>query len=160
MLVEPAKVCGRYQPLDYLRLGPQGIEECIQGLTALFARSELLTTLLWLRLKTRKIRAGSGRSYRVSPSRFSSEGSRAKQSYECEGPLFIQRPFLFVALLSNLSVNRKVNDGVSYQDHPCCKDAQGHGFPVPPKHGYAYCVHSLGDHDEKHPVRELLVRGI
>ena len=45
MLVEPAKVCGRYQPLDYLRLCPQGIEECIQGLTALFARFELLFTL-------------------------------------------------------------------------------------------------------------------
>ena len=42
-------------PRLVLRLALGAIGECIQGLTALFARFELLTTLLWLRLESRKI---------------------------------------------------------------------------------------------------------
>jgi hypothetical protein len=65
-----------------------------EGLVLRFPKGVLLTTLLWLRLKSRKIRADSGRSYRVYPERFSAKGQRAKQSMPCDfGPRPSRGPF-------------------------------------------------------------------
>ena len=51
----------------------------MQGLTALFARYELLTTLLWLRLEMRKIRQILAGRIGFPLQRVSAEGQRAKQ---------------------------------------------------------------------------------